>query len=324
MKLGFIDNILAKYTFEQVMDFASEQGFDNVEVSCWPVKSQAEIDAFKAENGDMQESLLNVYLGVTHIDVYTLDEAKVAYIKDYERKSGVKVSSLAWYGNPIEAGDDVRKKNYEYYLVLIEAAAKLGINLVTTFIGRDQTKTVRENIEIAVAFWTPLIRHAELHGVKIAIENCPMYFDEGQWPGGQNLMTSPAIWKQMFAAIPSDNFGICYDPSHMIFQHMDYIKPIYDFAHKIFYVHFKDAKIIRDKLDEHGIMAYPLLYTALKLPGFGDINWARFVSALTDIRYEGYSSIEIEDTAYDGNDEAIRQSIILSKRYLSQFVIRID
>lgn len=281
-----------------------------------------------AENSDMQESLLNYFLGITHIDICALDETKITYIKNYEHKSGVKVSSLAYYANPIEPGEHVRKKHHAYYLMLIEAAAKLDVNLITTFIGRDQTRTVGENIEIAVEFWTPLIRHAELHGVKVAIENCPMYFDEGQWLGGQNLMTSPAVWKQMFAAIPSDDFGLCYDPSHMIFQHMDYIKPIYDFADKLFYIHFKDAKIhakiLKNKLDEHGITAYPLQYTVLKLPGFGDIDWARFVLALTDIRYEGYSSIEVEDPAYDGSDQMIRKAILLSNRYLSQFVTRIN
>ncbi|MBN7807845.1 sugar phosphate isomerase/epimerase [Agrobacterium rosae] len=324
MKLGFIDTIFANKSFEEVMDFAADQGFDNVEVACWPKKSQTEVDAFLASNGDIQESLLNYFIGITHIDVHTLTDEKVACLKEYQRKTGVAISALAYYANPIEPSEDLRRKHRDHYMVLIEAAARLDINMVTTFIGRDQTKTVRENIETAVTFWTPIIRQAEAHGVRIAIENCPMYFNEDQWPGGQNLMTSPAIWRQMFAAITSDNFGLCYDPSHMIFQHMDYINPIYDFADKIFYIHFKDAKVLKHKLDEHGIMAYPLQYTAQKLPGLGDIDWGKFVSALNDIGYEGYTSIEIEDTAFDGSDEAIRKSLILSKRYLSQFVIRID
>lgn len=324
MKLGFIDTILVKHSFEEVMDFAAKHKFDNVEVACWPIKSKEEVDKFLAENGDIQESILNYFLGITHIDVHTLTDEKITHIKSYEEKTGVKVSALAYYANPIEPGEEKRKKHAEHYRRLIEAASKLNVNMVTTFIGRDQFKPVEENIEIAVEFWTPIIRYAEELGVKIAIENCPMYFNKGQWPGGQNLMTTPVIWREMFERIPSDNFGLCYDPSHMVFQHMDPIKPIYAFKDKIFYVHFKDAKVYKDKLDEMGIMAHPLDYTAQKLPGLGDINWSKYVSALTDIGYEGYSSIEIEDRAYDHSLDAIYKSILISQKYLQQFVIRID
>lgn len=319
MKIGFVDTILAKYSFEQVMDFAAEAGFDTVEMACWPVRTQAEIDEILAK-GEIQDSLLNYFLGITHIDLAALDDAKIAYIKGYQARTGVSISSLAYYANPIEPGQAKRDRHAAHYRLIIGAAAKLGINLVTTFIGRDQTRSVAENLVEAVAFWTPIIRLAEEQGVRIAIENCPMYFNADQWPGGQNLMTSPSIWRQMFAAIPSPNFGLCYDPSHMIFQHMDYLQPIRDFAEKIFFIHFKDAKILRHKLNDLGIMAHPLEYTAQKMPGHGDVNWGAFVSALNDIGYDGPTSIEIEDTAYDTSDARIRQSLILSKRYLSQFL----
>ena len=225
---------------------------------------------------------------------------------------------------------NVRALNKVVYLVhlgilllmtVIRASAKLGVNMVTTFIGRDQHKTVEENLELVKEIWPPILQLAEKLGVKIAIENCPMLFGRDQWPAGQNLMTSPANWKKVFALLPSENLGINYDPSHFVWQMMDYIAPIYEFKDKIFHVHYKDIKVYPDKLAQHGIMAYPLDFMAPKLPGLGDVNWSKFVSALTDIGYDGYTCIEVEDRAFEGSREKVLDSLRLSKRYMEQFVI---
>ena len=106
--------------------------------------------------------------------------------------------------------------------------------MVTTFIGRDQNKSVEENLKIVSEVWPPIIKHAEEKGVRIAIENCPMLFSEDEWPGGQNLMTRPDIWKEVFEILESDYLGINYDPSHFVWQMMDYIQPLYEFRAKIF------------------------------------------------------------------------------------------
>lgn len=204
---------------------------------------------------------------------------------------------------------------------MIQAAPRLGVGTVTTFIGRIQTKTVEENLAVFQEVWTPLIRMAEEYGVKIAIENCPMLFGPDQWPGGQNLMTTPAIWRRAFELIPSSCFGLNYDPSHFIWQGIDYIRPLYEFRDKIFHVHYKDIKVYHDKLADVGTMAYPLEYMSPKLPGLGDVDWGKYVSALTDIGYDGYTCIEIEDKAFEGTDQKILDSLRLSYRYMRQFVI---
>lgn len=204
---------------------------------------------------------------------------------------------------------------------VIEASHKLGVNMVTTLIGRDQNKTVEENLELVRQIWPPIIKHAENLGVKIAIENCPMLFGPDQWPGGQNLMTTPAVWRKLFEILPSPNLGINYDPSHFVWQMIDYIKPLYEFREKIFHVHFKDIKLYRERLDQVGVMAYPLDFMAPKLPGLGDVDWAQYVSALTDIGYDGYTCIEVEDRAFENSREKILDSLRLSKRYMEQFVI---
>ena len=304
MKLGFVSAILDGWTFEEMIDTASEMGYACVEVACWPCG--------KAERR---------YAGVSHINVDELTDEKVAYIKAYCAKKNVEISSLAFYPNTMDGNLEKREAAVAHLKKVICASARLGVNMVTTFIGRDQTKSVEENLELVKEIWPPILALAEEKGVKIAIENCPMLFGRDQWPGGQNLMTTPAIWRKVFEILPSPNLGINYDPSHFVWQMIDYIRPLYEFKDKIFHVHYKDIKLYPDKLREVGIMAYPLDFMSPKLPGLGDVDWGKYVSALTDIGYDGYTCIEVEDRAFEGSREKVLDSLRLSKRYMEQFVI---
>ncbi len=304
MKLGFVTAILQDYSFEEVIDFASSQGFKCVEVACWP-------------NGRAERR----YAGVTHIDVDELDKNKAVYIKQYCEKRGVSISSLAYYPNMLDSNLENREICVNHLKKVIRASTLLDGNMVTTFIGRIPEKTVDENLIEVKAVWPDIISLAEELGVKIAIENCPMLFGREQWPGGQNLFTTPENWKKIFEVLPSENLGINYDPSHFVWQMIDYIKPIYEFKDKIFHVHIKDIKLYKNKLDEVGIMAYPLDFMSPKLPGLGDVNWGKYMSALTDIGYDGFACLEIEDKAFESSNEKIKNSLILSKRNIENFVI---
>ncbi len=306
MKIGFVSAILDGWTYEEMMDVAAEQGFLCVEVACWP--------SGKAERR---------YAGVSHIDVDRVltDDAYASHILAYAKDKGIELSSLAFYPNTMDGDLQKRSASVAHLKTVIRASARLGINLVTTFIGRDQTKTVEENLTLLMEVWPPILQLAEQEGVKIAIENCPMLFGADQWPGGQNLMTTPALWRKVFSLLDSDHLGINYDPSHFVWQGIDYIKPMYEFKDKIFHVHFKDIKLYPDRLNDVGIMAYPLEFMSPKLPGLGDVDWGRFVSALTDIGYDGYACIEVEDRAFEATKQKVLDSLALSKRYLTQFVI---
>ncbi len=304
MKLGFVSAILGDLSFEEMIDFASENGFECVEVACWP-KGKAE----------------RRYAGVTHINVDEVDEAKAAYINDYCAKKGVEISALAYYPNTMDPDEEKRAVYIAHIKKLIKAAKLLGIGTVNTFVGRDPKKNVEENIELFKKVWPDIIAFAEENGIRIGIENCPMLFTNDEWPGGQNLMTTPAIWRRLFEIIPSKNFGLNYDPSHFVWQQIDYIKPIYEFKDRIFHVHYKDIKVYPEKLADVGIMATPLQYMSPKLPGLGDVDWGKYVSALTDIGYDGYTCIEVEDKAFEGSLEAVKKSLLLSRNYMRQFVI---
>lgn len=304
MKLGLVSAILDSCSYEEMIDIVAENGLDCVEVACWPVG--------KSERR---------YAGVSHINVDELDDEKCKYIIKYAADKGVEISSLAYYPNTMDP--DIKKcvTHIEHLYKLIDAASRLGVNMITTFIGRDPNKNVEENLEIVKKVWPPILKYAEQIGVKIGIENCPMLFTNDEWPGGQNLMTTPSNWRRVFEILDSENIGINYDPSHFIWQQIDYIKPIYEFKDKIFHVHYKDIKVYKEKLNDVGIMATPLEYMSPKLPGLGDVKWGEYVSALTDIGYNGYTCIEIEDKAFEGDIEKVKKSIELSTKYLRQFVI---
>ena len=303
MKLGLVSAILPDFSFEQVFDYAAEVGFQCVEVCCWP-KGKA----------------LRRYAGITHIDLDELTADKMKYYLDYAKSKGVAISSLGYYPNPLSADSEESETAIKHLYRLIDASAQMGIYMVTTFIGKDKNKTVEENLDLFEAKWTPIIRYAEEKRVKIAIENCPMLYTKDEWPGGNNLASTPHIWREMFRRIPSDYFGLNYDPSHPYLIQADYVRPIYEFKDKLFHVHFKDIKIYQEKLDEYGVFAYPALWHSPKLPGLGGVDFAALCSALNDVRYQGYACIEVEDKAYEASIEDVKRGIEQSYRFMRQFV----
>jgi len=304
MKLGFLSAILPELTFEELIDYAAETGYKCVEVCCWPVG--------KAERR---------YAGVTHIDVDTVDKSKAEEINGYLQKSNIEISALGYYPNPLDSDPEKREFYTGHIKKVIEASALLGINRINTFIGRDKTRSVDENFEMFLQVWPDLIKYAEERNVKVGIENCPMIFTSDEWPGGCNLATTPVIWRRMFSAIKSNNFGLNFDPSHLLWQQMDYIKPLYEFMDKLFHIHLKDARVYPEKLDEVGIMATPLEFHTPKLPGLGDIDWKKFISALYDIRYSGPVCVEVEDKSFENTIEDRKKALVLCKNYLDQYII---
>ena len=303
MKFGLLTAICEGMTFEEVVDFAAENNLECLEVACWPASGAK-----------------RRYAGVSHIDAANLTPEKAKEINDLCASKGIVISSLAYYPNTLDPDLEKRAMYVDHLHKLIDASALLGVNMVTTFIGRVPSKTVKENLEIAKEVWTPILAHAEEKGVRIGIENCPMWFTDDEWPGGQNIMCTPANWRKVFEVLPSPNLGLNYDPSHFVWQQMDYIKPLYEFKDKIFHVHYKDIKVYKDRLADVGVMANPLEYMTPKLPGLGDVDWGKYVSALTDIGYNGCSVIEVEDKAFEENLDSAKRAVILSAKYLRNFV----
>jgi len=303
LDLGFVSAILAEKSFEQVIDFASANGFRCVEIMCWP-KGKAE----------------RRYAGVTHIEVVSLTPKNAAYLNSYAAERGVYISGLGYYPNPLDPDLKQARVFTDHIKKVIKAAALMKVPVVNTFIGRDYTKNLDDNFVRFKKTWPALVSYAEDLGVKIGIENCPMLFTNDEWPGGKNMAISPAVWDRMFDIIPSKTLGLNYDPSHMIWQMMDPIQPIYDYKERIHHIHLKDAKLYRNRLDRNGILSTPLTYHSPKLPGLGDVNWNNFFTAVTDIRYRGPLCIEVEDKAFEGSGADVQKAILTARNYLMQFL----
>ena len=297
MKLGFVTAILPDLSFEEVVDFAAETGYGCVEVMCWP-KGKAE----------------RRYAGVTHIDCAGLDASEAERLANYCADKKVAVSGLGYYPNALSQNTDEAKIAVEQIHRVIDASKLMGIGVINTFIGRDWKLSVDENWPKMVETWTPILEHAKTAGVKVGIENCPMLFSKDEWPGGKNLMTSPAIWRRAFEQFDGYDLGLNFDPSHFVWQRMDYLAAIREFAKRFWHCH------AQNRLDQVGIMAHPLEFHTPKLPGLGEVNWGKFFSVLADSGYNGAVCVEVEDRAYEVSLEARKASLIQSFRYLSQFV----
>jgi len=303
MQLGFVSAIVPELSLREVFQIAADLGYDCVEVMCWPQG--------KAERR---------YAGVTHIDVENFDETAANEVNALCAEFGISISSLGYYPNALSPDAEESQKAVAHLRKVIAASRTLGLSVVTTFIGRDWTQSVEENWPRFLDVWRPLIQHAQEEGVRIGIENCPMLFTGDEWPGGKNLAISPAVWRRMFTDIPQENFGLNYDPSHMIWQQMNYLQPLREFADRIVHVHAKDVRMDRHRLNDVGILATPLEYHTPKLPGLGDVDWGRFFSVLTDVGYSGPVCVEVEDRAYEASLEDRIASLRQSATYLRNYI----
>lgn len=302
MKLGFATAILPELSFDEVLAFARHEGFSVIEVMCWPVG--------RAERK---------FAGVTHIDVISLTKAQAEDILAKSQDQGVGLSALGYYPNMLDPNPETSRVAVAHFKKVIAASAKLGLGLATGFVGRDWTKSVDENWPRFLKVWKPLIQYAEDQGVKVGIENCPMSFTRDEWPGGKNLLTTPAIWRRAFNDIDSPNFGLNYDPSHFILQDMDPLSPLAEFKEKLFHVHAKDVQINRAALNEVGRFAFPAQWHTPRIPGYGDINWAKFMGELTRVGYDGPLCIEVEDDTFGKTLEGRMKALKVARNVLAPF-----
>lgn len=305
MKLGFITVPFGSRSLDEVADWAAGNGYGCLEICCWPSAS-----------GDTRR-----YAGVTHIDVEGLNKATAEGIRSMLDEKGIEISALGYYPNPLHPDPEHRAAVVSHLEKVIDAAPLLGVDTVTTFAGNDKTKSVPENMEEFRKVWTPLVARAEDRGVRIAIENCPMIFSFDEWPAGNNLAYSPAIWREMFEAIPSEALGLNFDPSHLVWQMIDIERAIDEFASRIYHVHAKDLEIDRNGLYDNGIFSLGMGWQVPRLPGLGEVDWPRFFAALYRNGYDGPVVIEHEDRKFEGTDELVERGFFLARDVLAPYVV---
>ncbi|TWT48707.1 sugar phosphate isomerase/epimerase family protein [Botrimarina hoheduenensis] len=302
MQLGFVSAIFADLSLDEVLTFAAGEGFDCVEVLCWP------------PGGPDRK-----YGGVTHLDVSDFTPAMADDARALFDKHGVGPSALGYYSVPLSAAAEQAAAAVAHLYRVIDAAALLGLKTINSFIGANQHLSLEENLQRYAEVWPPIVRHAEERGVRIGIENCPMLY-ANTWPFGLNLARTPAIWRRMFEIIPSPALGLNYDPSHLRMQLIDPIAPIREFGSRIFHTHAKDMRIDPHCLNEVGSLALPMDRATAKLPGLGDINWGAWIGALGDAGYDGPVCIEVEDEAYTESLAARERSLRISRNVLRPLI----
>jgi len=302
MKLGFFTAALPGNTLEQAAQWGAESGFQAIEIACWPL-----------------EKATRRYAGVTHINVTELDKAGAKDIRKMLDGYNLTISSLGYYPNPLHPDPEHRETVIGHLKKVIEAAEMLEVPIVGTFVGKDKDKTVPQNLEDFAKIWPPIVKFAKEHGIKIAIENCPMIFSYDEWPGGNNLASTPAIWRKMWEIIPDENFGLNLDPSHLILQMIDNERVVREFADKIFHVHAKDLHVDWEGVYNNGVLSQGMGWQIPRLPGLGDIDWGKFIAALTAVGYDYVVSIEHEDRAFEGDEELVKRGFYLSRDVLKPY-----
>jgi sugar phosphate isomerase/epimerase len=301
MRLGLLTAAFPRLTLEKTAAWASANGFEMLEVACWP-----------AGGGERRR-----YSGVAHIDVERLDPGKVRDVLD---RHGLEISSLAYYPNNLHPDPGERRSANTHLRKVIDAASALGVPTVGTFVGRDQTKNVPDNIREFRKVWPRLVGYAERRGVNVAIENCPMLFSWDEWPGGTNLASSPALWDELFTIVPSKRLGLNLDPSHLVWLQIDYERVVRDYASRILHVHAKDMEIDRDGLYRNGILSLGMGWQIPRLPGLGEVRWDRFLSQLYRVGYDGVVSVEHEDRAFEGSLELVQRGFLIARDALRPYL----
>lgn len=310
MKFGLLTAAFPDSPLEAVADWAGANGFATLEIACWP-----RVDGPRRR-----------YAGVSHIDCADLSAGRAAELVADLAGRGVEVSALGYYPNPLAADRAVREAAVAHIKTVVVAAATMGVGLVNTFIGNDKDRPFADNFAAFTQVWPDVVRHAADHGVRIAIENCPMIFSFDEWPGGNNLMHTPARWRQVFEYLAdecgdTETVGLNLDPSHLLWQMIDHERVVREFASRIYHVHAKDMEIDREGLYDHGVLSAGMGWQVPRLPGLGEIRWDRFIAALYGVGYDGAVVVEHEDRGFEGDDARVKAGFLIARNAVAPYIV---
>ena len=304
MKLSYLTACFNNLSLEEKVKFAAEQKFDAIELSCWPVANDRDYSS-------------------TDIDVSKFDSKTKEDILKLTGENNIEIASLAYYDNCLHPDTSIRENNVKHLYNVIETAGKLGVKFVGAFAGRNLDLSFEENFTEFEKIFPNIVKYAADRNVNLLIENCSMpgWHREG-W--GATISYSPELWDRMFEIIPDENFGLNFDPSHLIWLGVDYIKALIDYKERVLYFHAKDTKIFEEKRSYYSIFGKQLDrenewdygWWQHKIPGAGSIDWQKIYQTLREIGYDGYVSIEHEDLNYSENDEAIKLGLMKGKAFL--------
>ncbi len=303
MRLGFLTAPLPDVPLIDVADWAAAAEFDSLEIAVWPRTS----------------GTARRYAGTSHIDVANLSDSQAKEIVSEIEGKGLAISGLGYYPNPLDPDRDTREAAIAHIRHVMDAARKMGVPYVNTFMGGAPAKSLDENWQDALQVWPDIVSYAQDQGVKITIENCPMIFSRDEWPGGNNIAWSPYIWRRIIEQW-GDTVGLNYDPSHLVWLMIDQGRFIREFGAHILHFQAKDVMIDRDGLYERGTLSSGIGWQVPRLPGLGDADWGEILSNLYHVGYDGDCIIEHEDRRFEGTDDLVKRGFLLARNILRPYI----
>jgi sugar phosphate isomerase/epimerase len=303
MRLGLLSAPFPDTPLDDVVAWTAGNGFESIEIACWP-----------RTTGPSRR-----YAGTSHIDVANLSKDEGRELAAKIRETGLHISGLGFYPNPLHPDPAHRETVIGHLRHVITAAESMDVPFVNTFMGGDSALSQDENWERAVEIWPDIVRFAQDHGRRITIENCPMIFSHDEWPAGNNIAWSPYIWRRILEQW-GETIGLNYDPSHLVWLMIDQSRFIREFGPHILHVQAKDMTIDRDGLYERGTLSSGMGWQIPRLPGLGDVNWARFHADLYRAGYDGDVIIEHEDRGFETTDELIKRGFLIARDVLRPYI----
>ncbi|MFH1007458.1 MAG: sugar phosphate isomerase/epimerase family protein, partial [Candidatus Latescibacterota bacterium] len=215
--------------------------------------------------------------------------AQMALITRYREELGFPVLALGTAVNPLSADATQAAEAQQALRDLIDLCPRIGARYVSNVSGYNGTCSIEDNLSLLVKVYRPLLEQAKDAGVTIVFENCPHGFP---FPGGMNMAATPELWEKILSALDEENFGLEYDPSHLVWQGVDYLAAARKFASRIVLMHAKDTEILHDRLGHVGM--YGDGWWRYRLPGYGVIDWPKLFQIMSEAGFDGDLFIEHE------------------------------
>ncbi len=305
MKLGFLTACLPKRSLEDIAAWAADNAFEALEVAAWPALGDRPFTA-------------------THLDAEGFGSRDVDRVTRLLERHGLTLSSLAFYDNNLHPDPEERAAINQHVVACIDAAALLGVPTVGTFVGRDWTRPVAENLREAEQVFRPLVERAGERGVKLVIENCVM---EGWHPDGYpgNLAYSPELWEWMFDL----GLYLNFDPSHLVWMGIDPVEALRPYVDRVAHAQAKDIEVFEDRRTRYGWPGKSVLredpwdvgWWRYRVPGLGQVDWRRVVDTLYEGGFDGVLSVEHEDPVWGGEEDRIETGLQVAHRTLRPLLV---
>jgi sugar phosphate isomerase/epimerase len=305
MKLGLLTACLPGAGLDEIAAWAGAHGYRALEVAAWPDRPGREWEA-------------------SHLDVEAFDQGAADRVGELLERNDLTLSAVAYYENNLHVDPDIRDATHLHLRRCIDAAALMGCGLVGTFVGRDVSLSVSENLALAEKVFPPLVQYAADRGVRLVIENCPM---EGWHPDGYpaNLAYSPELWDWLAGL----GLYLNYDPSHLMWLGIDPVPALLGHLDRVLHVQAKDVEIDAAARNRYGVFGrlvekpspWDSGWWRYRIPGRGQVDWGRIVDALYAAGYDGVVSVEHEDPVWGGDPEQVKNGLRIAERTLGPLIV---